>query len=354
MFPPASSPKRNRKSNSSPAHSGKAAATFALAVAFLCGMVWDDIENRYASIAVGQLDLDSDTVVLSVADADARNDEVQTALPVNTGAQPGAAKICPLADDISLSLLESQENGDATLPSSIARQTENRMPNAAGLVLASSYSGEEFVSYARRNLIPTFAPEYHSIRKAIAMMALARIQDEAALAGTTIVGTVSTYNPFRDDGKQEGDPETASGELYDPDAWAAAVQTDLRSQFGGIRYGELYRPAYALVESGNRQVIVKVNDVGRLKPGRVLDLNERAMRYFDPFLTRGLLADVKILLLPGEDWIPGPVGSAAVTVFAADEWRTRSAELGPIPSQADTDLPPLRSSIGPVLASAAP
>jgi rare lipoprotein A len=317
MFPPASSSKRNRKSNSSPAHSGKATVTFALAVAFLCGMVWDGIENRYAFIAVGQLDLESDAIALSLADAGTPNDEVQTALSVNIDAQPDADKICPLTDNFTLSLVESQDNSDAILPPSVTPPTGHPVLNAAGLVLASSYSGEEFVSFARRNTIPTFAPKYHSIRKAIAVMALARIQDEAALAGMTIMGTVSTYNPFRDDGKLEGDPETASGELYDPDAWTAAIQTDLRSHFGGIRYGELYRPAYALVESGNRQVIVKVNDVGHLKPGRVLDLNERAMRYFDPFLTRGLLADVKILLLPGEDWIPGPVSIGPVLASAA-------------------------------------
>ena len=79
---------------------------------------------------------------------------------------------------------------------------------------------------------------------------------------------------------------TASGELYDPAAWTAAVQTDLREQFGGVRYGKLYQPTFALVESGEKQMIVKINDVGRLKPGRVLDLNERSMRYFDPFLSR--------------------------------------------------------------------
>ena len=44
------------------------------------------------------------------------------------------------------------------------------------------------------------------------------------------------------------------------------------------------------------------------------------MRYFDPFLTRGLLTDVKITLLPGEDWTPGPVGSENLGEFAATDW----------------------------------
>jgi hypothetical protein len=32
------------------------------------------------------------------------------------------------------------------------------------------------------------------------------------------------------------------------------------------------------------------------------------MRYFDPFLTRGVLTDVKVTPLPGGDWTPGPLG----------------------------------------------
>ena len=65
------------------------------------------------------------------------------------------------------------------------------------------------------------------------------------------------------------------------------------------------------------KVIVKVNDVGPLKPGRVIDLNERSMRYFDPFLVRGLLTDVRVTLLPGEDWTPGPVGGARLISYAS-------------------------------------
>lgn len=137
----------------------------------------------------------------------------------------------------------------------------------------------------------------------------------ASEASATLVGIASTYNPNRyDDGVDVA--VTASGEPYDPDAWTAAIQIDLRAQFGGVRYGRLYRPVYALVESGGesgvKRVIVKINDVGPLRPGRVIDLNERAMRYFDPSLERGLLPDMKVSLLPGNDWTPGPVGDAPV------------------------------------------
>jgi hypothetical protein len=40
-----------------------------------------------------------------------------------------------------------------------------------------------------------------------------------------------------------------------------------------------YRPAYALVANADKRVIVKINDVGLLEPGRVIDFNEQTMRY---------------------------------------------------------------------------
>jgi rare lipoprotein A len=109
----------------------------------------------------------------------------------------------------------------------------------------------------------------------------------ACAMGITIVGTASMYDPFQP-GYDEGGIQTASGELYDPIAWTAAIQTDLRETFGGVRHGKDYRPAYALVEVANKRAIIKINDVGPLKPGRVIDFNKQTMRYFDPTLQRGL------------------------------------------------------------------
>ena len=113
--------------------------------------------------------------------------------------------------------------------------------------------------------------------------------------------------------------QTASGELYDSAAWTAAIQIDLRERFRGVHYGKNYQPAYALVESSEKKVIVKINDVGPLKPGRVIDLNERSMRYFDPTLQLGLISDVKVALLPGADWTPGPIGSELAVSFATEK-----------------------------------
>ena len=128
----------------------------------------------------------------------------------------------------------------------------------------------------------------------------------AAASGASIVGMASTYNPYRA-GALEGGAETASGEPYDPNSWTAAIQIDLRDKFGGVQHGDAYRPSYALVESVDKRVILKINDVGSLKPGRVIDLNEQTMRYFDPTLEVGLIDKVTVTPLLGDDWLPGPI-----------------------------------------------
>jgi len=112
------------------------------------------------------------------------------------------------------------------------------------------------------------------------------------------------YNPCRP-GHQEGGAETASGEPYNPSARAAAIQTDLRERFGGTRPGK--RVGYAMVEGINRKAIVRINDVGPLKPGRIIDLNERTMRYFDPTLRLGLIYNVMVTPLQVTIGRPGPI-----------------------------------------------
>lgn len=126
-----------------------------------------------------------------------------------------------------------------------------------------------------------------------------------AVSGPAIVGAASTYNPFKP-GWREGGPNTASGERYDPSAWSAAIQINLRQLFGGVKYRE--RPKFALVEAKGKKVVVKINDVGPLTPGRIIDFNERTMRHFDPSLRQGVIYGVKVTPLSGDDWTPGPVG----------------------------------------------
>jgi rare lipoprotein A len=136
----------------------------------------------------------------------------------------------------------------------------------------------------------------------------------ALSAGATVTGVASTYNPFRADDSTAGGKETASGERYDPTAWTAAIQTDLRNLFGGVRYGKDYVPCYALVAADDKQAIIKINDVGPLEPGRVIDLNEQTMRYFDPTFELGLISHVTVTPLLGDGWLTGPLpqsGSSA-------------------------------------------
>jgi hypothetical protein len=63
---------------------------------------------------------------------------------------------------------------------------------------------------------------------------------------------------------------------------------------------------FDVVMSADKQAVVKINDVGPLEPGRVIDLNERTMRYFDPALQHGLIP-IRVTPLLGDDWLPGPI-----------------------------------------------
>jgi rare lipoprotein A len=101
--------------------------------------------------------------------------------------------------------------------------------------------------------------------------------------------------------------KTASGERYDPKAFTAAAQLEIRARFGGIRFGRLYEPAYAIAEYAGKKLIIKFNDVGPLLPGRKFDLSRAAMEYFDG-VDKGLLEGFKVTPLPlGRTYAAGPV-----------------------------------------------
>jgi rare lipoprotein A len=135
-------------------------------------------------------------------------------------------------------------------------------------------------------------------------------------ASDPIEGMASAYNPGDSSDRHSGGYSMASGEKYDPEDWSAAIRTDLRDKFGKVAFGKDYRSIYALVESADKRVIVKINDVGPLRPGRIIDLNIRAMRYFDPTLKLGLIKNVKVTPLVGSDIAPGPVENDPPTNFA--------------------------------------
>jgi rare lipoprotein A len=318
---------------------GGALKTLFLAVVFLSAMVWDGIESNYAAtiVSLRQPETTSRSLVLSFINTGS-SAAADSELILLVDFDPGA-ETCSLDDSTVISRLDLSAGEETSLSGSLG--TNSSVAKSVDTFFTDANSrATHLVSHARQNLLPNFMTAYRSILRLVTTLGLPRIQEEAELSRATIIGTVSTYNPYRD-GKEEGGVETASGEFYDPTAWTAAIQTGLRKQFGGVRYGRLYQPTYALVTSGPKQVIVKINDVGPLKPGRVLDLNERSMRFFDPFLTHGLVRDVRITLLPGEDWIPGPVGEAYAVDFDAVRRRqtvqsaSEEAELSTIRARFD-------------------
>lgn len=246
-----------------------------LALVLAGGVFWSETGDGIAvAVAAIPPDAPPEAIVLALAHIDVPYETASTAQTIDdAGDRPDPVKAPPLVSADLAALLKA---------------------------------GAAATAEKRADMLSKLATDYRALRRLAALIDLSRLPESAGA-----VGIASTYNPYRD-GPTEGGVQTASGEFYDPTAWTAAIQTDLRGRFGGVRYGRLYRPAYVLVACGDKQAIVKVNDVGPLKPGRVIDLNERAMRYFDPFLRRGLLPDVRVTLLPGEDWTPGPVGSTQV------------------------------------------
>jgi rare lipoprotein A len=315
-----------------------------LAFALLPDIVWGAQDERIVSITDGRKsDTKSDVVILTLTNVERpATEDTKSSLPDETGVQGARIDTCRRENTVALSLIALPPVDSESLPlfAAAPKAGHHMFDLFEALPARASTDGVDLVSFAQKRLLPEFATAYRGLLKRVAIMGLPRIEGAAALAHATIIGKVSTYNPYRD-GREEGGPETASGELYDPAAWTAAIKTDLRNRFGGVRYGKLYQPTFALVESGGKRLIVKINDVGPLRPGRVLDLNERSMRHFDPLLTRGLIDDARITLLPGEDWTPGPVGSAYALDFNGVEQRALVAQFGSIGATAlhiDTEM----------------
>jgi rare lipoprotein A len=302
------------------AHCSRIVIALIYYVVFLTAIVWACGEERYV-VSINDIpsNLETDLAVIFMP---------------NIGVPKTICAEAKLSDDAAVS---PDRSGTSIITGStpeLKRPASTPLSHALVPKLAASAPGQKLLramkfgftdghhntvdpfTFARRKGPSKFAATYRSVLKFLAIMELPRIVQNTTLTSAMIVGTASTYNPYKG-GKNAGGLETASGEPYDPRAWTAAIQTDLREHFGGIRYGRLYRPAYALVESGNKQLIVKINDVGPLRPDRVIDLNERSMRYFDPFLQLGLIRNVTVTLLPGEDWTTGPVGGEQSINFAS-------------------------------------
>jgi peptidoglycan lytic transglycosylase len=160
-------------------------------------------------------------------------------------------------------------------------------------------------------------PEAENLQSQFAEFQVEHVKAPVLKRDKRVVGRASTYNPYKP-GDCSGGKTTASGEPYEENGWAAAIQINLRRLFNGVRFGRNYRPTFALVTSGDKSAILKINDVGPLLPGRVIDLTERAMRYFDASFDRGVLSNVTVTPLVGERWRAGPVEGGPALSMAGD------------------------------------
>ena len=197
-----------------------------------------------------------------------------------------------------LDVLQSRQQAwprftDAALPSVDAPLTTGSVPHA---IVASANEDVSLLTESR----------------------VAPIDQVALRTGEVIMGAASMYNPYDRDDNDAGGAQTASGELYDPIGWTAAIQIKLRGKFAGVRYGRLYTSTFALVELNGKRAIVKINDVGPLRPGRVIDFSQQAMHYFDPSLRRGVLNGMLVTPLVGSNWTPGPLGTTPAVAVASN------------------------------------
>lgn len=159
----------------------------------------------------------------------------------------------------------------------------------------------------------------------------------------TFRGDASTYFPGV--GKfKEGGPDVATGGRYDPNTYTAALFLDYAKQYR-CGYGS-GKTCYAVVqEPGGRTLIVLINDNGPLcadpdakcpRTERVIDLNERSMRYLSNRKLgngSGLIKNVTVTLLSGSHYTPGPIDETERAqwdqyIFEAPKHDTQSNPYG--------------------------
>lgn len=150
-------------------------------------------------------------------------------------------------------------------------------------------------------------------------------------------GVATTYNPFKKGWKTGGGP-LAVGGIYNPDDWAAALQLSL-AQKHSCGYGR-GRICHAVVEGNGKSMVVKINDngpmcadaataarapdcrdsSGRVNPiARVIDLNEKAMRYMTDGRAggnSGIIRNVTVTLLCNFNSHLGPLDEASRRAWA--------------------------------------
>jgi rare lipoprotein A len=151
--------------------------------------------------------------------------------------------------------------------------------------------------------------------------------------GAVLVGAASYYEEFA---------VTASGEKYNPKDFTAAVQIGLRDRFGGIKSGPRYRAAYVIAESGGKRAVIRINNVGTMKPGRLFDLSRAAMEYFGG-IERGLISNLKVTILPlGRHYKLGPLTGEVAEIVEVEKIVTKDTTRTPAaPATLGIALPPI-------------
>jgi rare lipoprotein A len=150
-----------------------------------------------------------------------------------------------------------------------------------------------------------------------------------------LVGAASYYEEFK---------VTASGETYNPKDFTAAVQIGLRDRFGGIKSGPRYRAAYVIAETGGKRAVIRINNVGTMKPGRLFDLSRAAMEYFGG-IERGLISNLKVTILPlGRHYRLGPLTGEVEEIVTKVPTRAR-LRPGVIETRAEPPIAPAPQGI---------
>ena len=142
-----------------------------------------------------------------------------------------------------------------------------------------------------------------------------------------VTGKASYYGPgFYGNTTSQGDPNFTS------QGYTAAIRQDLRKQFGAGTYGKSGLARVTNLSNG-KSIIVKVNDVGPLPTGRVVDLSEKSFRALSSggTLTEGLLNNVKVEYIgeykSGSKLGPvSPVTEIQVTPFVPTEQPTNNSK----------------------------
>ena len=147
-------------------------------------------------------------------------------------------------------------------------------------------------------------------------------------------GDASTYNP-NVKGWKTGGQKLATGGRYNPNEYEAALQLDLAKKHR-CGYGS-GRTCQAVVQSADgRALIVRINDNGPLVKGRVIDLNEKSMRYLSNGRygnNSGVLRNVTVsLLCDASNTTLGPLKEADRKAWASRTYNAPFANVGGTPS----------------------